>query len=151
MGMVRQDLAYAVESVTFTTWVNYVTDVYFERRMREQGLVNGLGKGSKGMPPSPDSDTTPVILTCSRGHHRSVAIASCSIAALIAIPHDPSCQRACRHEKKGAGKCRKQDCQYCHDPAHIGEGSRNAQQASHRGLRRKQACEGSKGSKGSKD
>ena len=50
-----------------------------------------------------------------------------------AMPHDTSCRRGCKHEKQGAGWCRKQDCQYCHDPAHIGQGH------SHRGLRRNAA------------
>ena len=49
---------------------------------------------------------------------------------IVSSMHDTSCRRGCKHEKKGAGWCRKQDCQYCHDPAHIGQGH------SHRALRR---------------
>ena len=33
-----QNLADDVESVTFVTWVNYVTDIYFRRRMRALGV-----------------------------------------------------------------------------------------------------------------
>ena len=55
---------------------------------------------------------------------------------IVSSMHDTSCRRGCKHEKKGAGWCRKQDCQYCHDPAHIGQGHshralcRNARTAS---------------------